>query len=55
VIDTYTCHKCNSTNHEKRNIKTTKDENDTIEVEFSLYCKDCGSYLVTFYWGHWEY
>lgn len=49
------CHKCNSTNFDKRNIKTSKDEDGEFEVEFNLYCKDCGEYIVSFDWGHWEY
>ena len=49
------CHRCNSKNHEKRNIKTVKDDNEETEVSFNLYCMDCGNYIASFEWGHWEY
>lgn len=49
------CHNCNSTNFEKRNLQTATDMNGEYDVEFNLYCKDCGKYIASFDCGHWEY
>lgn len=28
---------------------------DGLEVEYTAYCKECGTYLYTFCYGHKEY
>lgn len=46
---------CGCTETERKNVCTEDIEGKKIEVEYSLYCKNCGKYLGSFSYGHWEY
>jgi len=53
------CRMCESINNEKRNIQvaTLEFEDGQLkddEVEYDVYCKDCGSYIGNFSWGYWS-
>ena len=46
---------CGCKETEKRNIRKEDIDGTPVEVEYSLHCKDCGRYLGSFEYGHWEY
>ncbi len=46
---------CGCKETEQRNIYKEDIGGILVEVEYSLYCKNCGRYLGSFAYGHWEY
>ena len=46
---------CGCKETERRNVNTEDIDGVQTEVEYSLYCKNCGTYLGHFAYGHWEY
>lgn len=46
---------CGCKETEQRNIYKEDIDGIFVEVEYSLYCKDCGRYLGHYEYGHWEY
>ena len=46
---------CGCKETEQRNIFSEDINGIFVDVEYSLYCKNCGRYLGTYVYGHWEY
>lgn len=46
---------CGCKETEMRDVCMGKIDDTPVEVKYSLYCKDCGTYLGSYEYGHWEY
>ena len=46
---------CGCDETEKRNVYTENIDGNLVDAEYSLYCKECGTYLGYFSYGHWDY
>lgn len=47
------CQKCGAKGKERHEVTDRLD--DGTEAEYTAYCSECGEYLYSFCYGHYEY
>lgn len=45
---------CGCEEFEKADVYTEEVHGRPVEVEYKLYCKNCGKYLGSYAYGHWS-